>query len=211
MLRIGVLGLQGDVEEHMEMLRRLSATPVWVKDLQSFKGVQALVIPGGESTTIGKLMEETGLLEEVRKKARGGKGMPVFGTCAGAILLAKSAGKQQKQTGQKLLELVDMQVDRNAFGRQRESFEAEVEIQLEGNKKKKLKMNVPFIRAPVIEKVSGNCRAIATFENRIVAAQEGNLLAACFHPELTEDTRLHEYFLEKVRRQRTPATATPLL
>lgn len=191
-MRVGVLGLQGDVAEQMEMLRKLEAEPVWVKDLQTFKEVDGLVIPGGESTTIGQLMHETGLMKEVRRKADAG--MPILGTCAGAILLARDAGAQQKKTGQELLALMDMKVDRNAFGRQRESFEAEVDLRGIG------KMKVPFIRAPVIVKTSGTCRPIALFENKIVAAEQGNLLAVCFHPELTDDTRLHQNFLSKIRR-----------
>ena len=194
-MNVGVLGLQGDVAEHMDVLKRLKVTPTWVKDLSTFKDVDALIIPGGESTTIGKLLAETGLLEEIRRRATVEK-MPIFGTCAGAILLAKDAGEQQRQTKQPLLELMDMQVDRNAYGRQRESFEADVKIQADhiGS------MKVPFIRAPQILHVFGSCKAIGHLDGKIVAAEQGNLLAACFHPELTEDVRLHQYFLSKITR-----------
>ncbi len=191
-MRVGVLGLQGDVSEHMDVLRRLHSNPVRVKDLATFSGVDALVIPGGESTAISNLLQETGLFHAVKRRAL--EGMPVFGTCAGAILLAKDAGRQQRQAGQKLLRLMDMQVDRNAFGRQRESFEADVAVEGIG------KMKVPFIRAPIITKVFGKCRVIARLDGKIVAAEQGNLLAACFHPELAGDSRLHEYFLRKILR-----------
>lgn len=192
-MRVGVLGLQGDVSEHMDVLRRLKANPVWVKDSATFKSVDALVIPGGESTTISELLQKNGLFDGVKRS--GSNGMPIFGTCAGAILLAKDAGKQQRQTGQKLLGLMDMAVERNAFGRQRESFEAEVAVEGAG------KIRAPFIRAPLITKVFGKCRPIAKLDGRIVAAEQGSLLAACFHPEISGDGRLHERFLLLVRRR----------
>ncbi|MFH1200593.1 MAG: pyridoxal 5'-phosphate synthase glutaminase subunit PdxT [Candidatus Micrarchaeota archaeon] len=188
-MRVGVLGLQGDVGEHMDALRRLRANPVWVKDLATLESVRALIIPGGESTTISDLLIDNGLFEPVRKRAIAG--MPVFGTCAGAILLAKDAGLQQRQSGQKLLGLMDMSVDRNAFGRQKESFEADVPVNGVG------KMRVPFIRAPVISKVWGKCEPIARLDGKIVAARQGNFLAACFHPEISGDDRLHEFFIRK--------------
>jgi len=191
-MKVGVLGLQGDVSEHMDILRSLRANPIWVKDLATFKSVDALIIPGGESTTISDLLLYNGLFQPIRARAL--EGMPVFGTCAGAILLAKDAGRQQKQSGEKLLGLMDLAVDRNAYGRQRESFEAEVAVEGVG------RMRVPFIRAPVITKVFGKCRAIARLDGRIVAAEQGNLLAACFHPELSGDARMHERFLRVARR-----------
>ncbi|MBI4173996.1 MAG: pyridoxal 5'-phosphate synthase glutaminase subunit PdxT [Candidatus Aenigmarchaeota archaeon] len=190
MMKVGVLGLQGDVSEHLEALEKLGAKGAWVKDLASLAEAEALIIPGGESTTIGRLLEESWLFEMVQQRAKGG--MPIFGTCAGLILLAKEAGEQARQTGQRLLGLMDMEVDRNAFGRQRESFEQPIEINGLGQ------FPGVFIRAPAIRKVFGKCEALAQLDGRIIAARQGKLLATAFHPELTGDLRLHRYFLEQV-------------
>ncbi|MFH1106784.1 MAG: pyridoxal 5'-phosphate synthase glutaminase subunit PdxT [Candidatus Micrarchaeota archaeon] len=196
-MRVGVLGLQGDVSEHMSVVSGLGFRAVWVKDLETLHSVGSLIIPGGESTTISDLLIDNGLFQPLRKRALAG--MPVFGTCAGAILLAKDAGMQQRLSGQRLLGLMDMSVDRNAYGRQRESFEAEVNVIGVG------RMHAPFIRAPVISRVRGECRAVAVLDGEIVAARQGSLLAACFHPELSGDSRMHRYFLLQVAAAALPA------
>lgn len=186
-MKVGVLGLQGDVSEHIEMLSELKTHPLRVRSTKDLAACGALIIPGGESTTIGRLMRESGLFEQVKKMAR--EGMPVFGTCAGLIMLAKSGGQHAEITGQKLLGLMDMEADRNAFGRQRESFEQAVEINGIG------RFHGVFIRAPSITAVHGKCKPISRLGGTIIAARQDNLLATAFHPELTGDKRVHEYFL----------------
>ena len=205
-MRIGVLALQGDVEEHLAMLKKCRAAAarnvgrggstehveaVRVKKVKDVEAVDALIIPGGESTTIAKLMFSSGIAEIVIRRA--GEGMPVWGTCAGLVLMAKKGDAQVKKTGQKLLELMDFEVERNAFGRQRESFEAELDV---GGIKK---FPAVFIRGPAIANVWGECKVLARFGGKIVAAEQGNFLATAFHPELSEDARVHEYFLNKLR------------
>lgn len=192
MLKIGVCSLQGDVSEHEEALARAGATPMKVRTPEHLKKVDGFIIPGGESTTIGKLMQQTGLLEEVRAKAH--QGFPIWGTCAGMVLLAKKGGVQVKKTRQPLLGLMDYEVERNAFGRQRESFEKEIELEHIG------RFHAVFIRAPSIKKVWGKCEPLAVTDNTIVAARQENMLATAFHPELTEDERVHAYFLEMVKK-----------
>ena len=182
--------MQGAVLEHIEMLAKLGANPLWVREPEELEMVSALVIPGGESTTISRLMLESRIFGRVRELGEGG--LPILGTCAGLILLAKKGDAQVRKTEQKLLGLMDTKITRNAFGRQRESFEIHLDI---GEIK-----NFPcvFIRAPGIEEVYGKCEALARLEKFIVAARQENLLAVSFHPELTEDARLHEYFLKEV-------------
>jgi len=188
-LRVGVIGLQGDIEEHLAALAECGAEPVWVRSVEGLEGLHALVIPGGESTTICALMQESGVFEKV--EALGARGMPIWGTCAGMILLARKGDGQVRKTGQKLLGLMDMEVERNAFGRQRESFETELDVG------KVRKFPAVFIRAPAAKKVGKKCRVLARFGKRIVAVEQGNLLATAFHPELSGDRRLHKYFLAK--------------
>lgn len=189
-MKVGIVGVQGAVSEHEEVVRSLGHEPVLVTRPGALENVSALIIPGGESTTISKLLSSTGLFEKIRKL--GGEGLPIYGTCAGLILLAKEGDPQVSATGQKLLGLMDMQVSRNAFGRQRESFEARLGIA-------GIAESFPcmFIRAPAITKVWGGCRPLARFGDFIVSAEEGNLLATSFHPELSGDARVHEYFLSK--------------
>jgi len=195
-LRIGVLGLQGAVSEHLhstqKALRKLGrrGEVVWVSRKEQLEGLDGLILPGGESTTIGRLLLVTGLFEEIREEVKGG--LPVMGTCAGLILLASEGDEQVQRTGQPLLGLMDMKVVRNAFGRQRESFEADVRVKgLKGGP-----FPGVFIRAPVVERVWGEARVMAELEGRIVGVRQGKRLAFSFHPELTPDTRIHEYFLE---------------
>jgi 5'-phosphate synthase pdxT subunit len=188
-MKIGVLALQGDFTEHITMLKRLGVETAEVRLPAHLESLDGLIIPGGESTTIGKLSVDFGLLEPLRKF---GKKHAIWGTCAGAILLSKDARRDQP-----LLGLMDITVARNAFGRQLDSFEADLDI---GPLKQATRTTAPyhtiFIRAPIIESVSGKAKIISTLpDGRIVAAQQGKLLATSFHPELTDDLRFHEYFL----------------
>jgi len=197
MLKIGIIGLQGAVCEHIAVTRLalnklgLKGEAVWADSPRDLENVHGIIIPGGESTAIGKLMQRTGTFEVVKKL--GESGIPILGTCAGLILLAKKGDEQVKRTGQPLLKLMNAEVVRNAFGRQRESFEVDLRISILGEKP----FPCVFIRAPVIKKIWGEAEAIAELRGNIVGAVQNNLIAVAFHPELTPDTRLHEYFLRK--------------
>jgi 5'-phosphate synthase pdxT subunit len=200
-IKVGVVAVQGAVSEHLEAFGRAfhdtgkKGQAVPVRRLKDLDGVQALAIPGGESTTISKLLRKFGLFEEIVKRA--GQGMPVLGTCAGLVLLAKEGDDEVQKTGTRLLGLMDMAVDRNAFGRQRESFEADIAVDIPGPEWKK-PFPAVFIRAPAITRVWGRCKALAAVEKSVVLAEQGNLMAAAFHPELTPDTRIHRRLLEKL-------------
>lgn len=183
--------MQGAVSEHIDSIRKCGEEAVWIRKAEQLETVDGLIIPGGESTTISRLLNESGMLGKI--KELGEKGLPIYGTCAGLVLLAKKGDLQVEKTKQKLLGLMDMQVTRNAFGRQRESFEKELEIEGIG------KYLGVFIRAPAIENVWGECKALCEIEGKIVAAQQSNLLVTSFHPELTEDLRVHKKFLEIVK------------
>jgi len=193
-MQIGVVGLQGAVSEHIDMLSRIGARGVWVRDKGALKEISGLIIPGGESTTISRLLMQSGMFDRIREM--GEEGFPIFGTCAGLILLAKKGDGDVKKSGQKLLGLMDMEVRRNAFGRQKESFEENIKIGDIGE------FPCVFIRAPAIIKVGGKCKPLATYKRLIVAARQDNLLATAFHPELTQDTRIHRYFLEIAKGKR---------
>lgn len=184
-MKVGVLALQGDVAEHASVVRACGADAVEVRTPEDLRGVDALVMPGGESTTIGMLMERNGLHQAIRDRARGG--MPILGTCAGAILLARDASGGRPR----LLELMDITVARNAYGRQTESFEADLQIAaLRGEC-----IRVAFIRAPVIETVGEGVEILATYRGRPVLVSQGLLMAATFHPEVLGQTALHRFFL----------------
>lgn len=187
---IGVLALQGDFAEHVAVLERLGVKTREVRLPEDLESLAGLIIPGGESTTIGKLATDFNLIGPLRDF---GKKKPIWGTCAGAIFLSKDARRQQP-----LLELMDITVERNAFGRQVESFEADLQIdEFKNLGNGNAPVHAVFIRAPLIEKVSGKAKALAVLtDGRIVAAQEGNLLATSFHPELTGDDRFHRYFIK---------------
>lgn len=189
MVKIGVLGLQGAVEEHRQRLRDAGAEPVTVKRPEDLEGIRGLILPGGESTTIGKLMRQYDLLDPVRELAR--SGTPVFGTCAGMILLAKEIeGEEEAHIG-----LMDIRVARNSFGRQKDSFETDLTFKgIEGGP-----FRAVFIRAPHVAAAGPGVEVLSKFQDRIVAVRQGNLLATAFHPELTEDLRIHRYFLEMVQ------------
>jgi len=192
---VGVLALQGDFAEHLAMLSRLGVQGREVRLPEDLEGLNGLIIPGGESTTIGKLAVDFDLIQPLRKF---GKENPVWGTCAGAILLSKDARREQP-----LLGLMDITVERNAFGRQVESFEADLEVPaLKEVDKRDQPVHAVFIRAPLIEKVSGKAQVLSSLpDGRIVAAQEGHLLATAFHPELTKDDRFHRYFIKMAENQ----------
>ncbi|MGD0611856.1 MAG: pyridoxal 5'-phosphate synthase glutaminase subunit PdxT [Anaerolineales bacterium] len=189
MPKIGVLAIQGDFAEHIVMLRRLGAETTEVRLPVHLDGLDGLIIPGGESTTIGKLSEDFGLLEPLRKF---GRAHAIWGTCAGAIFVSKDVRRSQP-----LLGLMDITVERNAFGRQVDSFEADLDIgALKKNASEGGPFHAIFIRAPIIEAVHGEAKVLCSLaDGRIVAAQQGKMLATSFHPELTADTRFHEYFL----------------
>jgi 5'-phosphate synthase pdxT subunit len=197
-MRVGVVGVQGDVFEHVKAIRAamteggLGGDAVTVRRREDLAGCHALTIPGGESTTISKLLVATGLHDDIVRRAR--EGMPVLGTCAGCILLAKEGDDQVRSTRTKLLALMDMAVDRNAFGRQRESFEAELVVDgFEGT------YHGVFIRSPAITRTWGDCRPLArTDAQTIVLARQGSLWGACFHPELGQDRRILRAFLSVV-------------
>jgi len=191
-MRLGVLALQGDFIEHQTMLERLGVEVQQVRLPSHLEGLAGLIIPGGESTTIGKLAVDFGLLEPLREF---GRERAIWGTCAGAIFLSRDAGRPQP-----LLQLMDISVQRNAFGRQVDSFETDLDISFMGREYNGRPFHAVFIRAPIIEKVYGNARALITLgDGRIVAAQQGKLLATSFHPELTGDDRFHRYFVELAR------------
>ena len=188
-MKIGVLALQGDFAEHIAMLKRLKVEASEVRLPQHLKGLDGLIIPGGESTTIGKLANDFGLIEPLREF---GQRHAIWGTCAGAIFLSKDISRDQP-----LLGLMDIKVERNAFGRQVDSFEIDLDVpELKQATGTKNPYHAVFIRAPLIESVSGDAKSLAVLaDGRIVAAQQGHFLATAFHPELTNDTRFHEYFL----------------
>jgi len=200
-MKVGVVGLQGAVSEHLEAVQRamkkmgVAGEAVWISRLEHLDGVSGVVIPGGESTTIGRLMKVSEIFDRIKRL--GEDGLPILGTCAGMILLAKHGDEQVKRTGQPILGLMDMDVVRNAFGRQRESFEADLDIQLLGKKP----FPCVFIRAPAAKAVRGGAEVIAEFQGKTVGVRQRNFIAVAFHPELTPDTRLHEHFLKMCKKK----------
>lgn len=187
-MKIGVLALQGAFREHIEALRRLGAEAVEVRLPEQLEGLDGLIIPGGESTAIGKLAVKYGLQEAIRRYAEEGK--PVYGTCAGMILLSRDVGRDQP-----LLGTMDVKVERNAFGRQLDSFETDLDIPVLGEEP----YPAVFIRAPRIEGVGDGVDVLASLpDGTPVAARQQNMIVTAFHPELTDDLRFHKYFLEIV-------------
>lgn len=185
MMKIGVLAIQGDFEAHRQKLERLGADVVLVKTAAEVAGLDALVLPGGETTTHLKLLTEEGILDTLAARAR--DGMAVFGTCAGAILLAREV----KNPPQASLGLVDMTVVRNAYGRQLESCVLSVPTDLSAQP-----LEMVFIRAPVIDRVGPEVDVLARRDGKPVLVRQGRVLAATFHPELTDDSTIHSYFLK---------------
>ena len=184
-MKVGVLALQGDFREHGYVLSDAGATPVEVRSAQHLAEVDALVIPGGESTTIGRLARLHDLVELIVERAR--DGMPMLGTCAGMIVMAKRV-----EDGDPLLSLVDVDVRRNAYGRQVDSFEADVDVEGIGD------VRGVFIRAPWVERTGPEVRVLAEHDGRPVVLEQDNLVVAAFHPELAGDARLHRYVMGKV-------------
>ena len=187
-MKIGILALQGAFAEHERVLERLGVENVELRNLEDFqkyqKELSGLILPGGESTTMGKLLRDQDMLLPIREAIL--SGLPVFGTCAGLILLAKEITSQDESH----LGTMDMVVERNAYGRQLGSFYTEAECKGVG------KIPMTFIRGPIISSVGEDVEILATVDNQIVAAQEKNMLVTSFHPELNDDVRLHQYFIE---------------
>jgi 5'-phosphate synthase pdxT subunit len=190
--RVGVLALQGDFREHLLVLGELGADPVPVRRESELDRVAGLVIPGGESSVMDKLSRLFGLAEPL--KARIASGMPVYGTCAGLIMLADTV--VDGIAGQQSLGGLDISVRRNAFGNQNDSFETDLDVPELGEPP----MHAVFIRAPVVETVGERATALASLaDGRVVAVEQGNLLGTSFHPEITDDYRFHQRFLDRVR------------
>jgi 5'-phosphate synthase pdxT subunit len=187
---VGVLALQGDFAEHRAILEKIGVKTREVRLPEHLNDLNGLIIPGGESTTIGKLATEFGMISPLIEF---GKNKAIWGTCAGAIFISKDAKRRQP-----LLGLMDITVERNAFGRQIASFEYDLDVPVfNGSGRQNQPYHAIFIRAPLIQSVSGDARVLASLpDGRIVAAQQGKLLATSFHPELTQDDRFHRYFLE---------------
>ena len=196
-MKIGVIAIQGAVSEHIDALKRALAERVVYAEVVAIKhkGIvpqcSGIVIPGGESTTLCRLLAREGIAEEIKDAAA--KGVPILGTCAGLIVLAKEGDEQVQKTSQELLGIMNIKVNRNAFGRQRDSFEAELEVEV-------LDSPFPgvFIRAPGIVSCGPEVRVLSKLDDQIIAAEQRNVLVLAFHPELTDDLRFHQYFLDKV-------------
>lgn len=185
-MKIAVVGIQGDVIEHISFLKQtfnklaISGEVIWVRSKEDLRDIEGITIPGGESTTIGKLLSDSEMEEAIKSLAN--NGMQILGTCAGAILLAKYG-------------LINIKVDRNAYGRQKDSFEAEISTSL-GN------FRGIFIRAPLIKEVLEGAEIFAKNGDEIVGAEQDNILALTFHPELSGDTRIFEYFIKKIKERK---------
>jgi 5'-phosphate synthase pdxT subunit len=187
-VKVGILALQGDVSEHAQALSDLGADAVEVRTPEELAGIGALILPGGESTTMSKLLEFNGLFEPI--SACLDEGMPVFGTCAGMILLAQVV--LDGRPDQRSFGVIDIAVRRNAFGRQVDSFESDLEVEGVG------RVPAVFIRAPYVERVGEGVEVLARVDDHPVLCRQGHVLAAAFHPELSGDLRLHELFLREV-------------
>lgn len=190
-MKIGILDIQGSVEEHFGSLGKCGIEAVLVKKPEDLRGISGLIIPGGESTTIGKLLKRFGLFEEISDRVR--KGMPIWGTCAGAILLAKKIVEQGEKCVIDNLNLMDITVSRNAYGRQIDSFETGIEFDFGEVGLKKIP--AVFIRAPKIVEIGKGVKTLARCGNDIVAVRKKNLFATTFHPEMTDNLEVHKYFI----------------
>ena len=192
-MKIGILALQGAFEEHAKVLEKLGIVSVEIRNLDDFQQVQSdlsgLILPGGESTTMGKLLRDQNMLLPIREAIL--SGLPVFGTCAGLILLAKEIVSQEESH----LATMDIVVERNAYGRQLGSFYTEAECKGVGQ------IPMTFIRGPIISSLGEGVEVLATVDDQIVAAQEKNMLVTSFHPELTDDVRLHQYFINMCKEK----------
>jgi 5'-phosphate synthase pdxT subunit len=184
MPRVGVIAIQGDFEKHIRAIQASGGKAAEVRSPGDLKGTDRIIIPGGESTTVGLLMERFGLGAAIRERA--GKGTPVWGTCMGMIMMAHEVDSHKQYT----LDLLDISVERNAFGAQIHSFEDEVSV--EGLQEP---VTAVFIRAPIVTRLGKDVEKLAEYAGKVVAVRQGNLIGTSFHPELTDDTRLHEWFL----------------
>jgi 5'-phosphate synthase pdxT subunit len=195
-LTIGIIGIQGAISEHINSINSLfkkeeiNGKIISINNKKDFDNINALILPGGESTTISKILVKTGLYNEIKSRIKKNN-LPIMGTCAGCVLLAKEISNEDKKI--KLLKAMDMKVTRNSFGRQKDSFEKEIDINVFEKP-----YNAVFIRAPSIEKVWGSCKILAKINNKIIMVKQDNLLAISFHPELTKDNRIHKYFLNMI-------------
>jgi len=189
-MKVGVLALQGSVDEHKAMLRSCGAEPVEVRLPHHLDNVYGLVIPGGESTTIGKLMNRYNLDREIIRKYH--IGMPIYGSCAGAIVLAKNVLPNRQFS----LRLMDITAKRNDYGRQIDSFETDLEINSIGD------YRGIFIRAPAIDLINNGVKVLSTFKGKPVMVQQDDILVTTFHPELTNDPRIHQYFIDTIKKSR---------
>ncbi|MGC8545119.1 pyridoxal 5'-phosphate synthase glutaminase subunit PdxT [Athalassotoga sp.] len=187
-MKIGILGMQGDIEEHLAIMEKIGVDSIRVKSVKTLEAVDGLIMPGGESTTMLKLLKLTGLFDVLKAKIE--KGFPVYGTCAGLILLANEV----EHPAQDSLDVLDLSVSRNGYGRQINSFHAEISIPVIGDKP----FDAVFIRAPVITKV-GKIDVLASYNHAPVFVRHENIIASTFHPELSDDTRIHEFFVEMVK------------
>ncbi|MCQ5341228.1 MAG: pyridoxal 5'-phosphate synthase glutaminase subunit PdxT [Candidatus Methanomethylicia archaeon] len=196
---IGILSYQGAIEEHLKMTKialesmKINGEVKLVKKYDEIKEINGLIIPGGESTTIGKISSLNQTIQLIKQRIY--EGMPVLGTCAGLILLAKRVyDRVIGEVRQSLIGVMDITIERNAFGRQRESFEADLEIPIIGEKK----FRGVFIRAPVIREVGPNVEVLSRLGNLIVAVKQGSIIGTAFHPELTDDPRIHQFFIKEI-------------
>lgn len=191
-MKVGVLGLQGGIREHLHAIEAAGAVPVVVKHASALADIDGLILPGGESTTIGKLLDRFGLLDPLRERAR--EGMPLYGTCAGLILMARDISGTHDAPHR--LAVVDVSVERNAYGRQVDSFEADLEV---------MGMDQPFravfIRAPRIHRVGDDVEVLARVDEDPVLVRQGRLLASSFHPEMTPDHRVHSMFVDMIEKR----------
>ena len=197
LMKIGVIAIQGAVSEHVDALKRAlvqrgrDAEIIKIKHKGLVPECSGIVIPGGESTTLCRLLAREGIAEEIKDVAA--RGVPVLGTCAGLIVLAKEGDEQVEKTSQELLGIMDIKVNRNAFGRQRDSFETELKVEILDSPFKGV-----FIRAPGIVNCGPGVSVFSNLDDVIIMAEQGNVLALAFHPELTDDLRIHQYFLDKI-------------
>lgn len=192
-LTIGILSVQGGVAEHVRMVEKLGHEAVLVRRTEHLENIDGLILPGGESTTMSRLLRLGGMIEPLREAIQAG--LPAFGTCAGMIMLATTVLDTRPDA--ESLGVIDVTVRRNAFGRQRDSFEGELDFTGIENP-----VDSVFIRAPQIEKVGDDVQVLATVNERVVAARQDHVLVTSFHPELTEDLQVHQYFVEMIRSSR---------
>lgn len=190
-MKIGVLALQGSVAEHINILKKCGVKAETIKYPFQLDSLDGLIIPGGESTTIGRLLNRYNFTDKIKYLALSGK-LAVYGTCAGMVLLSSNPNSCDVESYK--LGLIDIEVTRNAFGRQAESFEAPLNI----NELGKNPYRAVFIRAPIINKAGKDVKILAVYDGKIVAAEHNNILVSSFHPELTEDTRFHKYFIKEI-------------